>query len=41
MRDCPMPQDLLQFRDGKLFLFEKQEQAQPGRIGQKAKEING
>ena len=41
MRDCPMPQNLLQLGDGKLFLLEKQEQAQPGRIGQEAEQING
>src|ERR1700730_10794310 len=28
-------EDLLQFSDRKLFLLEKQEQAEPGRIGQK------
>ena len=32
--------NLLQLRDGKFFLFEKQQQAQPGRIGQKAEQIN-
>ena len=36
-----MPQNLLQFRDGEFFLFEKQEQAQPGRIGQKTEQIYG
>ncbi len=34
-------QNLLKFRHRKLFLFEKQEQAQPGRIRQQSEQIYG
>jgi hypothetical protein len=32
---------LLQLRDGKLFLLEEQQQAEPSRICQQSEQING
>ncbi len=37
----PHPENILQFRNRQFLLLQQEQEAEPGRIGQEAEEING